>query len=254
MINVFPFSFQQQQQQYQHSSKPSQLLQHTRSSPRIPEFQSLLAQTVKMKYSIVFTALLASAAVASPVEIVDRNYPTTTTTTPIGYPTSSPSSSSTPTTFSTTTKSSTTTSKSSTSSTSGYPTTSAPGGGPTTSTGPGGPGGPTTSSTGPGGPGSGYPTTTPTSSPTSSPTSTPTGGPGGSGGGYFACPSGLFSVAQCCATDVLGVADLDCHSPSAVPSSPADFEAICAAGGDRPRCCVIPILGQSLLCTDPVGI
>lgn len=41
------------------------------------------------------------------------------------------------------------------------------------------------------------------------------GGSGGSGGStsYTPCPSGgLYSVAQCCATDVLGVADLNCVS------------------------------------------
>ena len=34
--------------------------------------------------------------------------------------------------------------------------------------------------------------------------------PGGSGGGSYACPAGLYSNAQCCATNVLGVAALDC--------------------------------------------
>ncbi|KAI0400718.1 hypothetical protein F4802DRAFT_601742 [Xylaria palmicola] len=29
---------------------------------------------------------------------------------------------------------------------------------------------------------------------------------------YDACPDGLYSVAQCCATDILGVADLNCGS------------------------------------------
>lgn len=43
----------------------------------------------------------------------------------------------------------------------------------------------------------------------------PTTGGGGGGGGsppapYVACPDGLYSSPQCCATDVLGLADLDC--------------------------------------------
>ena len=38
-----------------------------------------------------------------------------------------------------------------------------------------------------------------------------TGGGGGGGGSYDPC-SGLYDSAQCCATDVLGVADLDCAS------------------------------------------
>ena len=38
------------------------------------------------------------------------------------------------------------------------------------------------------------------------------GGGGGGGSPYVACSPGLYSTAQCCATDVLGVADLDCAS------------------------------------------
>ncbi|KAI0872987.1 hydrophobin-like protein [Hypoxylon argillaceum] len=71
---------------------------------------------------------------------------------------------------------------------------------------------------------------------------------------YDACVSGLYSVPQCCATDVLGVADLNCHSPSAVPFSASNFRDICANGGQRARCCVLPILGQSLLCETPTGL
>lgn len=29
---------------------------------------------------------------------------------------------------------------------------------------------------------------------------------------YIACPPGLYSNTQCCATDVLGIADLNCAS------------------------------------------
>ncbi|PQE25850.1 fungal hydrophobin domain-containing protein [Rutstroemia sp. NJR-2017a BBW] len=47
---------------------------------------------------------------------------------------------------------------------------------------------------------------------------TATNGGGGGGGSTpstpYKCPSGLYSVAQCCATDVLGVADLDCSTPN----------------------------------------
>ncbi|KAI1151792.1 fungal hydrophobin [Nemania diffusa] len=71
---------------------------------------------------------------------------------------------------------------------------------------------------------------------------------------YDACPDGLYSVSQCCATDVLGVADLDCGSPSAVPSSPSSFKSICAAGGQLARCCVVPVLGQDVLCVTPIGV
>ncbi|CAJ2504491.1 Uu.00g118850.m01.CDS01 [Anthostomella pinea] len=76
----------------------------------------------------------------------------------------------------------------------------------------------------------------------------------GEAGSYDACPDGLYSNAQCCATDVLGVADLNCNSPSAVPTSASSFENICATGGDRARCCVLPVLGLGVLCQTPVGL
>lgn len=47
------------------------------------------------------------------------------------------------------------------------------------------------------------------------------GGGGGDGGGdsdYAACTGTLYSELQCCATDVLGVADLDCESRKRNPS------------------------------------
>ncbi|KAI1358831.1 Cerato-ulmin hydrophobin family [Xylaria arbuscula] len=85
-----------------------------------------------------------------------------------------------------------------------------------------------------------------------------TGGGGGGGGGgstpYDACPDGLYSVEQCCTTDVLGAADLDCKSPPSVPSSPDDFQGICAEFGSRARCCVIPVLDQAVLCETPTGV
>ncbi|KAI0181748.1 cerato-ulmin [Hypoxylon sp. FL1284] len=75
----------------------------------------------------------------------------------------------------------------------------------------------------------------------------PTGEP------YDPC-SGLYDSAQCCATDVLGVADLDCASPSEVPTSAESFEKTCSAGGQRARCCVLPVAGQDVLCQTPVGL
>ncbi|KAI1330751.1 Cerato-ulmin hydrophobin family [Xylariaceae sp. FL0255] len=73
-------------------------------------------------------------------------------------------------------------------------------------------------------------------------------------GFYKPCTDALYSQPQCCATDVLGVADLDCATPTSVPTSPSDFAAICAKSGDTARCCVIPVLGQSVLCDTPVGL
>lgn len=48
----------------------------------------------------------------------------------------------------------------------------------------------------------------------------PTGGDGGSGGGkYDPCQgSGAYNNAQCCATDILGLANLDCAPREFFPS------------------------------------
>ncbi|KAI0550722.1 Cerato-ulmin hydrophobin family [Xylaria curta] len=70
---------------------------------------------------------------------------------------------------------------------------------------------------------------------------------------YVPC-SGLYGTSQCCATDVLGVADLDCANPPSVPTDAANFSAVCSAIGQRARCCVLPVLGQDLLCQTPVGV
>lgn len=60
------------------------------------------------------------------------------------------------------------------------------------------------------------------------------------------CPVGLFSVPQCCATDVLGVADLDCATPTAAAKDSHEFAAVCAAAGQRARCCVAPLVSFAL--------
>ncbi|KAI1403083.1 Cerato-ulmin hydrophobin family [Hypoxylon fuscum] len=70
---------------------------------------------------------------------------------------------------------------------------------------------------------------------------------------YTAC-SGLYGTSQCCATDVLGVADLDCANPPTVPTSADEFSSVCSAIGQRARCCVLPILGQDVLCQTPTGV
>ncbi|KAM0471292.1 hypothetical protein ACHAPX_009474 [Trichoderma viride] len=68
------------------------------------------------------------------------------------------------------------------------------------------------------------------------------------------CPPGLlYTNPQCCDIDVLGVADLDCVVPPRGPSNCKTFNGICASIGKEPKCCAVPILGQALLCTDPVG-
>ncbi|KAJ4014163.1 hypothetical protein NW752_005882 [Fusarium irregulare] len=70
---------------------------------------------------------------------------------------------------------------------------------------------------------------------------------------YVPC-TGLYGSAQCCATDVLGLANLDCGGPPSTPSNATDFSAVCSAIGQRARCCVLPILDQGILCNTPAGV
>ncbi|KAK4152106.1 Cerato-ulmin hydrophobin family [Chaetomidium leptoderma] len=70
---------------------------------------------------------------------------------------------------------------------------------------------------------------------------------------YVPC-TGLYGTAQCCATDVLGVADLDCGGPPTIPADAANFSEVCSAIGQRARCCVLPILEQGILCQTPAGV
>ncbi|KFH43971.1 Trihydrophobin-like protein [Hapsidospora chrysogenum ATCC 11550] len=74
------------------------------------------------------------------------------------------------------------------------------------------------------------------------------------GGSYQPCPAGLFSVPQCCATDVLGVIGLNCDAPPEAPHSANHFRDTCHDVGQQARCCVAPAAGQALLCTTPAGI
>ncbi|KXX81828.1 Cryparin [Madurella mycetomatis] len=70
---------------------------------------------------------------------------------------------------------------------------------------------------------------------------------------YVPC-SDLSGTARCCATDVLGIAGLDCGNPPTTPTSADNFREVCAAVGQRARCCVFPVLGQSILCNTPTGV
>ncbi|TDZ20827.1 Cryparin [Colletotrichum sidae] len=70
---------------------------------------------------------------------------------------------------------------------------------------------------------------------------------------YVPC-SGLYGTSQCCATDVLGIADLDCGNPPATVTSADNFSEVCSAIGQRARCCVLPILDQGILCNTPSGV
>ncbi|ETS86881.1 hypothetical protein PFICI_00709 [Pestalotiopsis fici W106-1] len=71
---------------------------------------------------------------------------------------------------------------------------------------------------------------------------------------YEAC-SGLYSTAQCCATDVAGVADLDCQNPPETLVNATQFQDVCASVGQRARCCVLPVGGiVDVLCETPTGV
>ncbi|KAI4594629.1 hypothetical protein LQW54_011567 [Pestalotiopsis sp. IQ-011] len=71
---------------------------------------------------------------------------------------------------------------------------------------------------------------------------------------YTAC-SGLYNTAQCCATDVAGVADLDCQNPSETLTNATQFQELCADVGQRARCCVLPVGGiVDVLCETPTGV
>jgi hypothetical protein len=72
--------------------------------------------------------------------------------------------------------------------------------------------------------------------------------------------SGLTGSAQCCATDVLGLADLNCdnrespcticskaksltrYTAPTVPTTTEEFVNSCSAIGQQARCCAIPIV------------
>ncbi|EFQ36046.1 fungal hydrophobin [Colletotrichum graminicola M1.001] len=70
---------------------------------------------------------------------------------------------------------------------------------------------------------------------------------------YVPC-SGLYGSAQCCATDILGIANLDCANPYEVPTTADNFSSICSEIGQRARCCILPILDQGILCNTPAGV
>ncbi|KAL7919383.1 hydrophobin [Trichoderma austrokoningii] len=68
------------------------------------------------------------------------------------------------------------------------------------------------------------------------------------------CPTGLYSNPQCCGTNVLGVAALDCHTPDVIPTAGPLFQAVCAAeGGKEALCCVLPVANQDVLCIPAIG-
>ncbi|KAF5535783.1 hypothetical protein FNAPI_11964 [Fusarium napiforme] len=83
---------------------------------------------------------------------------------------------------------------------------------------------------------------TATSAPGSSTESFPSSSTSAAAANFDPCPDSLYGNPECCSLDVLGVADVECDSPTESPSDAADFQAICAASGKRARCCVLPVI------------
>nr|RBR00902.1 hypothetical protein FVER53263_01576 [Fusarium verticillioides] len=64
--------------------------------------------------------------------------------------------------------------------------------------------------------------------------------PATSPNGYDACPDGgLIGTPQCCSLDLVGVLSGECSSPSKTPNSAKEFQEICAASGQKARCCFL---------------
>ncbi|KAK3185620.1 hypothetical protein K4F52_005720 [Lecanicillium sp. MT-2017a] len=70
---------------------------------------------------------------------------------------------------------------------------------------------------------------------------------------YSPC-SGLSGNPVCCGASVLDVAVLNCAAPRKYPKDASDFQSICAQRGNSPKCCVLGLAGQGLLCNTPVGV
>ncbi|KAL1884432.1 hypothetical protein Plec18167_002020 [Paecilomyces lecythidis] len=60
--------------------------------------------------------------------------------------------------------------------------------------------------------------------------------------------------ANCCSADVGELLDVDCATPSKVPTSAEEFQATCAAVGKNARCCTLAALDQGGLCQTPNGV
>ncbi|KAL7916217.1 hydrophobin [Trichoderma velutinum] len=72
--------------------------------------------------------------------------------------------------------------------------------------------------------------------------------------GNEGCPGGLtHTIPLCCATNVLGVATLDCSTPTVPLPNVGTFQSHCASKGKQPVCCTLPAAGLGLLCEKPTG-
>jgi hypothetical protein len=72
---------------------------------------------------------------------------------------------------------------------------------------------------------------------------------GGDDDSFFdPCPT-IYGEVLCCNPGV-GNFDINCVKPTIAPTSIDDFKASCASVGKNARCCIAPIFGIELFCTD----
>ncbi|KAK4465366.1 fungal hydrophobin-domain-containing protein [Cladorrhinum samala] len=56
------------------------------------------------------------------------------------------------------------------------------------------------------------------------------------------CPEGaLYTVPQCCRTNMLNAAALGCRNPPSIPEDGTQFKSICAASMRKASCCTVPV-------------
>ncbi|KAM0276383.1 hypothetical protein ACHAQH_006785 [Verticillium albo-atrum] len=66
-----------------------------------------------------------------------------------------------------------------------------------------------------------------------------------------ACSNLLYGTPLCCATSILGLANLDCTTPKSAKDG-KDMKKSCK--GKQPQCCTLGVTGIALLCQTPVGV
>ncbi|KAL6807506.1 hydrophobin-2 [Trichoderma sp. SZMC 28013] len=68
------------------------------------------------------------------------------------------------------------------------------------------------------------------------------------------CPEGgLYTNPVCCASLLLDVLGVDCHTPTTPINTPGQFQSSCASHGGQAACCAVPVAGQGVLCIKPAG-
>ncbi|KAJ6788976.1 hypothetical protein PWT90_02572 [Aphanocladium album] len=63
------------------------------------------------------------------------------------------------------------------------------------------------------------------------------------------CAGTVYGIPVCCASDVLGLADLTCKNPISATDH-ADFHRSCNDAGSAAHCCTLDIGGIGLICAE----